>query len=119
MHDPSAPQQLVAHTIALEAAGCALQLAAGVPPRLRCLADQLVRAASSVPANLSEGHGRSGRDRMHHYRIAYASAKETDSHLRLLAAARAVEPEGLSAALELFDRVRAMTWRLVHPQPRR
>jgi four helix bundle protein len=35
-----------------------------------------------VPANLAEGHGWSGRDRLHFWRIAYASAKEVDSHLR-------------------------------------
>ena len=116
MHMPSAPHQLVALTIALEAAGSALELASGVPPRLRCLADQLVRAASSVPANLSEGHGRCGRDRLHHYLIAYASAKEVDSHLRLLGAAHAVDHQGLTATLELFDRVRAMIWRLMHPR---
>jgi len=75
---------LLAHSTALEAAGIALALALRVPTPLKSIADQVIRSASSVPANLSEGHGRIGRDRMHHWRIAYASAKETDSHLRLL-----------------------------------
>jgi four helix bundle protein len=68
-----------------------------------------------VPANLAEGHGRSGRDRLHFWRIAYASAKEVDSHLRLLAQAGAIDGARADHALEAFDQVRAMTWRLLHP----
>jgi four helix bundle protein len=86
-----------------------------VPAPLKSIADQLIRSASSVPANLAEGHGRSGRDRQHHWRIAYASAKEVDSHLRLLAAAGAVHGLVAEHALGTFDEVRAMTWRLLNP----
>lgn len=106
----------VAYTVALEAAGLALSLVRRVPAPLRSIADQVVRAASSVPANLSEGHGRSGRDRLQHWRIAYASAREVDSHLRLLVAANAVPAGQAGDALDLFDRVRAMTWRMLHPK---
>jgi four helix bundle protein len=81
-----------------------------------CIADQVIRSASSVPANLAEGHGRCGRDRVHFWRIAYASAKEVDSHLRLLAAAGAVDRSAIQSALEGFDHVRAMTWRLLNPK---
>ena len=112
MHNP-----LIAHSTALEAAGIALALVSRVPAPLKCLAEQVVRAASSVPANLSEGHGRTGRDRFHHWRIAYASAKEVDSHLRLLAGAGAVDHDRVEVALDLFDQVRAMTWRLLNPKP--
>jgi four helix bundle protein len=110
------PKPFVAHTVALEAAGLALSLVRRAPAPLRCIADQVIRAASSVPANLSEGHGRAGRDRFHHWRIAYASAKEVDSHLRLLLATKAVDTRQAATALDLFDRVRAMTWRLLHPK---
>ena len=51
----------------------------------------------------------------HHWRIAYASAKEVDSHLRLLLSAGAVNPSVAQAALDAFDSVRAMTWRLLNP----
>ena len=78
--------------------------------------DVLLRLIRSVAANLSEGHGRSGRDRLHHWRIDYASAKEVDTHLRLLVHAAAVNAADAANALDLFDQVRAMTWRLVHPQ---
>jgi len=105
----------LAHAKALEAAGIAISLAMRVPAPLKSVADQLIRSASSVPANLSEGHGRFGRDRLNHWRIAYGSAKEVDSHLRLLAGAGVVDARQAEIALGLFDEVRAMIWRLLHP----
>ena len=106
---------LIAHEKALEAAGISVALAMRVPAPLKSIADQVIRSASSVPANLAEGHGRSGRDRLHFWRIAYASAKEVDSHLRLLARAGVVNGIEATRALETFDQVRAMTLRLLHP----
>ena len=100
---------------ALEAADEAISLVKRVPAPLKSLADQVIRSASSVPANLEEGHGRFGRDRNHHWRIAFASAKEVDCHLRLLAHAGAIDQKRTRNALRLFDQVRAMTWRLLHP----
>ena len=64
--------RLIAHEKALDAAGAAIRLARGVPAPLKSIADQMIRSASSVAANLAEGHGRSGRDRAHLWRIAYA-----------------------------------------------
>ena len=101
---------------ALEAAGIAISLVIRVPAPLKSIADQAIRSASSVPANLSEGHGRLGRDRLHHWRIAYASAKEVDTHLRLLAQAGAIDKNRTDTALDLFDQVRAMIWRLLNPK---
>ena len=118
MSEALAYTRLIALDRALEAAGSAIKLVTRVPPPLKPIADQVIRSASSVPANLAEGHGRSGRDRQHHWRIAYASAKEVDSHLRLLAAAGAVHHIGAERALVTFDQVRAMTWRLLNPLER-
>ena len=124
MNDPEVPTMkrstttaFVAGETALEAAGIAIRLATRVPAQLRSLADQVIRSASSVPANLVEGHGRTGRDRLHHWRIAYGSAREVDVHLRLLLDAGVVDATQARAALALFDEVRAMTWRLLHPLP--
>ena len=107
---------LIAHSKALEAAGIAIALVTRVPAPLKSIADQVIRSASSVPANLTEGHGRFGRDRIHHWRIAYGSAKEVDTHLRLLAQAGAIDKIRTNTALDLFDQVRAMTWRLLNPK---
>ena len=115
MRNATRHSNLIAYSTALDAAGIAVKLVKTVPAPLRSLADQVVRAACSVPANLAEGHGRSGRDRMHHWRIAYGSAKEVDCHLRLLVNAGAVDRKLAETALRLFDEVRAMTWRLLHP----
>jgi len=108
---------LIAHRKALEAAGIATSLVMRVPAPLKSLADQVIRSASSVPANLSEGHGRSGRNRLHHWRIAYGSAKEVDTHVRLLIEAGTLDVVRASTAINLFDEVRAMTWRLLNPRP--
>ena len=115
MSSVPARTDLIAHVKALEAASIAINLVMRIAAPLKPIADQVIRSASSVPANLAEGHGRSGRDRMHFWRIAYASAKEADSHLRLLASAGAINVTRVGHALEAFDQVRAMTWRLLHP----
>jgi four helix bundle protein len=115
MRDALPTTGLIAHRKALEAAGIAISMVLRVPAPLRSIADQVIRAASSVPANLAEGHGRFGRDRLQYWRIAYGSAKEVDTHLRLLVAAGAVDPAAARRALGLLDEVRAITWRLLHP----
>ena len=117
MHDTLPRNNLIATEKAIEAASTAIALVIRVPAPLKSLADQVIRSASSVPANLAEGHGRSGRDRMHHWRISYRSAKEVDTHLRLLAGAGAIDIGRAAKAIQLFDEVRAMTWRLLNPNP--
>ena len=117
MSNAATNTNLVAHSKALEAAGIAIKLVMRVPAPLKSIADQVIRSASSVPANLAEGHGRFGRDRLNHWRIAYASAKEVDSHLTLLAHAGAISRNGANEAMNAFDQVRAMTWRLLTPIP--
>jgi four helix bundle protein len=114
MSRPQPTTTFIAHSKAVEAAGIAISLVLKVPAPLKCLADQVIRSAASVPANLAEGAGRSGRDRNQHYRIAYGSAKEVDSHLQLLVGAGAVNASQADTALRLFDDVRAMTWKLLH-----
>ena len=114
---PDAPinSNLTAYRKAIGAAGTAIDLVRRVPSPLKSLADQVIRSATAVLANLAEGHGRIGRDRTHHWRIAYASAKQVDCHIRLLCVSGAVHRGKAMTALQLFDEVRAMTWRLLNP----
>ncbi len=72
MSNALANTNLIAHEKALAAAGDAIALVLRVPAPLKSIADQVIRSASSVPANLAEGHGWSWRDRVHFWRIAYA-----------------------------------------------
>jgi four helix bundle protein len=116
MSDTLTNTELVAHEKALEAAGVAITLVMRIPAPLKSIADQVIRSVNSVAANLAEGHGRSGRDRMRFWRIAYASAKEVDSHLSLLSRAGAINRSKTEKVLETFDEVRAITWRLLNPR---
>jgi four helix bundle protein len=104
-----------AHDVARDAAILVLRLVRRTPPALRALADQTVRAVSSVPLNLAEGAGRHGRDRLHHWRIAYGSTLEARTAPELLVATGSVDPEAAATADELLDRVAAVAWRLTHP----
>ncbi len=117
MPDTRTSTDLVAHRKALAAAGTTIKLVLRIPAPLKPIADQVIRSASSVAANLAEGQGRSGRDRAQFWRIAYGSAKEVDTHLRLLVAAGAVDRSEAAVVLDGFDQVRAMTWRLLNPRP--
>ena len=70
MRDALPSTGLIAHRKALEAASTAVKLVMRLPTPLKPITDQVIRSASSVPANLAEGHGRFGRDRLQLWRIA-------------------------------------------------
>ena len=78
------------------------------------LARQIVRSASSVAANLGEAGGREGKDRLHFFRIAAGSARETLVHLRVAVAWGWVQPCDVEAALALIDRELRILWGLTH-----
>jgi four helix bundle protein len=113
---PTSHCTLYVHTLALQAATRVIPLVEGLPPRLKELDDQTVRAVMRVPAALSEGAGRKGRDRLHLFRIAYSSCKETSSLIELLIAVKAIDANAGREALAVLDRVQAMTWRLMNPR---
>jgi four helix bundle protein len=83
----------------------------------RALADQVRRAGSSVPLNISEGARRAGKDRVHFYRIAAGSAAEVRAALAVARAWGYVASPGVVGADALLDRLCAMLWRLTHPRP--
>ena len=78
------------------------------------LAEQLRAAASSVTLNLAEGRKRTGRDRLHHWRIAAGSAEETLSCLRVAEAWGYIAAVDVERPLRLLDRVLAILWRLTN-----
>ena len=80
------------------------------------LADDLRRAARSVPQNIAEGSRRIGRDRLHHYRIAAGSADETRTALRVAEALGFLSEDQIQDGIELADRSCALLWRLTHPR---
>ncbi len=105
-----------AHDLARDAAILVLQLVRRAPAAPRTLIDQTIRAVTSIPLNLAEGAGRRGRDRVHHWRIAYGSVLEARTALELMVATGSVDAEAAATADALLDRVAAMAWRLVHPR---
>ena len=78
------------------------------------LALQLRRAAASVPLNLSEGRRRTGKDRIHLWRVAAGSADEVVASLRVAEAFGYLGEAATAGPLRLCDRVLAMLWRLTH-----
>jgi len=70
------------------------------------LADQMRRAAVSVPANLAEGHGRRSRgEYIRFVSIANGSLRELETHLLLLERRRLAGHEEVERLLRLADEV--------------
>lgn len=76
------------------------------------LATQIKRAAASVPLNLNEGRRRTGKDRIHFWKIAAGSADEVRAALRVAEAFGYLELDAIAEPLQFADRVLAMLWRL-------
>jgi four helix bundle protein len=76
------------------------------------LADQLRRAALSVPLNIAEGSGKGGRDAARFYTIARGSALECAAVMDVLEALAVVEERELRELRELLERVVAMLTKL-------
>jgi four helix bundle protein len=77
------------------------------------LAAQIRRAATSVPANIAEGHGRLLRgEYLHHLSIARGSLKELETHFAVVERLGYLSADQLTKALELCDFVSRMLTRL-------
>jgi len=74
------------------------------------LAEQLRESGSSILLNIAEGNRRSGRDRLHHFRIAAGSAAESDGALDVGAAWGYVVESELLEARSLIDRQLGLLW---------
>lgn len=87
-------------------------------PRVRArdksLADQLVRAASSVALNIAEAEGSDPGNRRARFFTAAGSANETLAALKVAAAWQYFPAEAAQAADALVRRIIAILWRLTH-----
>ncbi len=90
-----------------------LELLQAVDPKL---ADQLRRAAQAVALNCQEANRRKGKDRRNRFRWCLAEAAETSAALEIAMAFGYLGFTQCEAALELADRVRAMSYRLCTPR---
>ena len=78
------------------------------------LADQIARARTSGPLNLSEGRRRIGKDRFHYWRVAASSFEEIQTALRTAEAAKYVTMDLVREPLGFCDELLAMTWTMTH-----
>ncbi len=73
------------------------------------LTSQLLRAATSVPSNIAEGHARgTRRDYAHFVSMARGSLAETETLLQLLIDVRLLMPERVRFANELCSEIGKM-----------
>ena len=86
-----------------------------VAQRDRKLADQMRRAASSVPLNISEGSQRAGRDRQQHHRIAAGSARELRAALRVAQLWDYIDDSAVESVDGVLDRELALLRGLTKP----
>jgi four helix bundle protein len=80
--------------------------------RDRSLADQLVRAASSVALNLAEGNWSDGGNRRARFHTAAGSASETAAALRVGVGWGYLSPPEVAAADQLVRRILAILAKL-------
>ena len=78
-------------------------------------AEQMVRAAESISANIAEGYGRGpGRDNCRFIRIAIGSAAELEDRLLAAVRNRRVAADAAAPTIQRTRRVRALTTGLLH-----
>ena len=105
--------KLITLEIAVKAAAASIMASETIPKTYSPLKNQILRSSASIPLNIAEGTGRFGKDRRHHYRIAYGSLRETVTALNLLRELK-VNNEEITKALNLLDRTGALLWKLIN-----
>jgi four helix bundle protein len=99
-------ERLDAYQRAIEFLALSTRLIATIPHGNASLADQLRRAALSVPSNIAEGVGRSTvADRRRHYAIARGSAMECAAVLDACRVLQLVSKEFISEGRSLLLRI--------------
>jgi len=89
--------RFVAYDLSLEIIRQLRPTIARIKRHSRTMTSQITDALSSVTQNVAEGSGRSGGDRLHHYRIALGSHREVCSCLEIAVAFGWLEHAPLAA----------------------
>ena len=108
-------QKLDVYRCAVTFLGEASTLGERIPRGHRGLADQLRRAALSVPLNIAEGSGKGtmeDREARRFYGIAHGSALECAAIVDALAALRFAPGDEATRAHELLERIVSMLTRM-------
>jgi four helix bundle protein len=107
-------RELIAWQAGMDLLVASYRVAAKLPPIERYgLASQLRRAATSIPANIAEGHGRKARgDFLHFLSIATGSLRELQTHLEATTRLEYLTPEAVAAANDASNRVGFLLHRL-------
>ena len=105
--------------MALQVAGLSLEAIEALRPlvararrRDRSLADQLVRAASSVALNIAEGDASDAGNQRARFCTAAGSASESLAALRVAVAWGYLEPGDAASSSSLLRRILAILWKL-------
>jgi len=101
-------QRLDVYRCAVRLLALASALAARLPRGNGELADQLRRAALSIPLNIAEGSGKEGRDSARFYAIARGSALECAAVLDAMEALGLVAAAAVAEERELVERIVSM-----------
>ena len=102
-------ERLDVYQRSVELLALSARISADLPTGHHALADQLRRAALSIPANIAEGAGRTGdRDGKRHYAIARGSAMECAAILDACRVLKLSEPALLAQARALLLRIVSM-----------
>jgi four helix bundle protein len=107
-------ERLEAYVVAVELLGVADSIACALPRGRAHLADQLRRAAISIPLNIAEGAGEfAAADKARFYRIARRSATECAAIVDVCRCLSLADPDELAAGRALLWRVVSMLTALV------
>ena len=109
-------QKLDVYQRSIEFLAFARRLLQRIPKGHGDLVDQLRRAAQSVPQNIAEGAGKTGRaDKARYYAIARGSAMESAAHLDVMKIDELIDDEHYAVGVALLERVVAMLTKMIDP----